>query len=254
MRQPVIPATVERARTLLGYRSHPNRESVIGRATGYSGQPWAGSFVNEVLREEGFLETSLVSTTAALGFFAARDRLFLDRPEPGDLVFYAFPSTGLFDQPHVGLVTETVHFKATGTFHAVEGETASGLNRGSQDRDGVFERERYAPDVAAFVRPRAARPVDLTGIPEDVPTLRPTNFSKRSPLRTESTVALQYALFHTTGFDRFVQGQWDSLTRSAFNQFLRTAGLYDEVGEYPTAEQLQVLADVTENRYFRSEE
>lgn len=246
------PVTVELARKLTGYRSHPNRESVFGRETGYPGQPWAGSFVHEVLREAGLLETAMISTTDALAWYMARNRVSTVDPQPGDIVFYAFPSTGEFSQPHIGVVTETDRYKTTGEFRAVEGETGSGLSRGSRDRDGVFERLRYQPDVLGFVRPREPRPVSLVGIPEDVPTVRPTNFSRRSPLRGTATTAVQFAIFDITGFNKFAQGEWDGLTRSAFGEFLRTVGLYGEVEEIPTEMQLEALADASMQRYFRT--
>lgn len=254
MKRPIDPLTIELARKLLGYRSHPMRESAFGRDVGYPGSPWSGSFIHELLREAGLLETSVISTAAALGWYAHRNRLFTEEPQPGDLVFFQFPSLPGFEQPHVGLVTETVHFKDSGTFRAIEGETASGLNRGSQDRDGVFERVRYEPDVLAFVRPREPRPLDLTGLSEDVPTLRPSNFSKRSPARETATGAVQLALFDATGAGKFVEGEWDGLTRSAFSAFLRTVGQYEPVGDLPTDWQLQLLGDLTLNRYFKTPE
>lgn len=248
------PTTVELARKLTGYRSHPNRESVFGRETGNPGLPWSGSFIHETLREAGLLETAFVSTTAALGWFVKHGRVFTEDPQPGDVVFYAFPSLNNFEQPHVGLVTETVHFKESGEFRALEGETASGLSRGNQDADGVFERTRYEPDIVGFVRPRAPRPLDLRSIPDDVITIRPTNFNKRSPARMKATIAVQLALFEATGADKFAAGEWDGLTRSAFEQFLRTVGVYEEVGDLPSDLQLYILGQATMNRYFTTPE
>lgn len=244
------PAIIELARKLTGYRSHPNRESAFGRDTGFPGQPWAGSFAHEALRESGLLETSLVSTAPALAWYLQRDRVFQENPQPGDLVFFAFTTTGVFGQPHVGLVSNVDRFKETGEFRAIEGETASGLNRGNQDSDGVFERVRYQPDVLGFVRPREPRPLDLTNVPENVPVLRPSNFSKSSPLRGTATTSVQYALFEVTGFDKFDPGVWDGLTKSAFDQFLRTVGFYDRVTDVPTAEHLEALSLATVGRYF----
>lgn len=248
------PTTVELARKLSGYRSHPNRESVFGRETGHPGEPWAGSFINETLREAGMLETSFVSTTAALGWFLKHGRVFTEDPQPGDIVFYAFPSLRGFEQPHVGLVTETVLYKESGEFRALEGETASGLSRGNQDADGLFERTRYEPDVVGFVRPREPKPLDLRNIPEDVLTVRPSNFGKRSPARHKATVAVQLALFDATGAGKFIEGEWDGLTRSAFEQFLRTVGVYEEVGDLPSDLQLYMLGQATLNRFFQTPE
>lgn len=246
------PIQIEQARKVTGYRSHPNRESAFGRDTGYPGQPWAGSYVHEVLRETGLLETAFISTASALAYFVKHNRVFTDNPQPGDVVFYAFGSTGPFGQPHVGLVTETVNFANSGEFRALEGETASGLSRGNQDRDGVFERTRFSPDVVGFVRPRAPKPQDLRNIPEpsELPTVRPSNFSTRSPARARAATAVQYALFEAIGVDNFAQGEWDGLTRSAFEAFLRTVGVYEEVGDLPSDLQLRILGESTLNRYF----
>lgn len=254
MKKTPEPQIVELARKLTGYRSHPNRESVFGRETGNPGVPWAGSFVHEALREVGMLETAFVSTTAALGWFVKHGRVFTEDPRPGDIVFFAFPSVRGFEQPHVGIVTETVHFKESGEFRTLEGETASGLSRGNQDADGVFERTRFEPDVVGFIRPREARPLDLRNIPTDVPVVRPTNFGKRSPARVKATTAVQLALFDATGAGKFAPGEWDGLTRSAFEEFLRTVGVYEEVGDLPSDVQLYLLGEATVNRFFTTPE
>ncbi len=253
---PTEPHQVELARKMLGYRSHPNRESAFGRATGYPGQPWAGSFIHEVLREAGLLETAFISTTDALSVFVKSNRVFQENPAPGDVVFYSFPSTGSFGQPHVGLVTDTAHFKESGSFRAIEGETASGLSRGSQDVDGVFERLRHRSDVIGFVRPREPRPLDLRHVvdPSVVPQVRPSNFGNRSPLRGTATTAVQFALFETTGFNQFAEGAWDAQTRSVFEQFLRSVGHYEPVGQVPTDEQLRLLGEASLNRHFTTPE
>lgn len=256
MKKTPEPTTVELARKLTGYRSHPNRESVFGRETGNPGVPWAGAFIHETLREAGLLETAFISTTAALGWFVKHGRVFTEDPRPGDIVFYTFPSVRGFEQPHVGLVTETVHYAESGEFRALEGETASGLSRGNQDADGVFERTRYEPDVLGFVRPREPRPLDLRNLPDpkELPTIRPSNFGKRSPARRRATVAVQRALFDATGAGKFAEGEWDGLTRSAFEQFLRTVGVYEEVGDVPSDLQLHILGQSTLNRYFNTPE
>lgn len=250
------PLQIDLARKLTGYRSHPNRESVFGREVGYPGQPWAGAFVHEALREAGVLETAFISTTAALAYFAKHNRVFTTDPRPGDVVFYAFGSTGPFGQPHVGLVTETVLFKEEGVFRAIEGETASGLSRGNQDSDGVFDRVRYVTDVLGFVRPKEPRPVDLRNLPDasTLPTVRPSNFGRRSPLRPTATIAVQLALFEATGASGFVEGDWDNYTRRAFEEFLRTVGVYEEVDEVPSDIQLALLGEHTLNRYFTTPE
>ena len=196
----------------------------------------------------------MISTAAALGWFAKRDRLFTTGPRPGDIVFYAFPSTGLFGQPHVGIVTETDKYKTEYTFRAIEGETASGLSRGNQDPDGVFERTRYETDVLGFVRPQQPLPEVLQNISPDVLTVRPSNFSSRSPARAQATEAVQNAIHHATGTGNFNQGVWDAQTRAAFEAFLRHVGVYEEVGDVPSDLQLQILGDTTFNRYFQTPE
>jgi len=249
-----VPVQIEQARKVLGYRSHPMRESAFGRDVKYSGQPWAGSYVHEVLREVGLLETSMISTSAALGWFAKNNRLFTSGPKPGDIVFFAFPSTGLFGQPHVGLVTETDRFKSESTFRTIEGETASGLSRGNQDPDGVFERTRYETDVLAFVRPEEPRPEVLQGLDPEVLTVRPSNFAHRSAARAAATEAVQNAIFHVLGTGNFNRGVWDAHTRAAFEAFLRYVGVYETVGDVPTDAQLQILGDTTFNRFFQTPE
>ena len=248
------PKQIEQARKVLGYRSHPNRESAFGRDVHYPGQPWAGSYVHEVLRETGLLEVGLISTAAALGWYAKHNRVFTEDPRPGDLVFFQFPSVGQFGQPHVGLVTESDKYKTESTFRTIEGETANGLNRGSQESDGVFERNRFESDVLGFVRPKEPRPEVLQGISVDVPTVRPTNFGVRSPARETATEAVQSAIFHVLGTGNFNRGVWDAHTRAAFEAFLRHVGIYEHVGDVPSDLQLQVLGDRTFNRFFQTPE
>ena len=141
-----------------GHRAQANMVSGFGEKVGYGSNPWAGSFIDVVAREAGLTTKNVpatVYTPAALAEFVKRNTLY-QRPQRGDIAFFAFPGEGartMFDMPHVGIVTETSRFAATGMFQVLEAQTSTGLPRGNQDPTGVYLRVRSSQEVIGFGRP-----------------------------------------------------------------------------------------------------
>jgi hypothetical protein len=152
---------IERARTHLGYRSRPLRDSYYGKLTGSPNQPWAGSFIQVLLAEMPEAASAYryapyhAKTSQALSFYIAHRRLHSGErraPRPGDLVFFRTDNREGFEQPHIGIVTDVTHWKTARIVRVIEGETATGLKRGPQEADGVYERSRDDWDILGFTR------------------------------------------------------------------------------------------------------
>ena len=87
-----VDALIETAREHVGYRSRAMRVNQYGQRLGLDGQPWAGIFLETVMRDAKELtQPSLVHTASALAAYARAGREFRV-PKVGDLVFYAFAS------------------------------------------------------------------------------------------------------------------------------------------------------------------
>ena len=138
----------------VGYVAQANRNSIYGQKVGLPNQTWNGAFLDVVFFEStASLDVpTFTYTPSALAYFVEKNRLY-GKPRRGDIVFYAFPTEDGLTQPHVGIVTDTSMWKVNRSFKAIEGQTDSGLPRGSRDKDGVYERIRYITDVLVFARP-----------------------------------------------------------------------------------------------------
>ena len=244
---------VEAAKLHLGYRAQVNRESYYGREANYRGEPWNGSFLNVVLQEAGMREVSTVSTISALAFYL-KNRREVTKPRAGDIVFYSFATNRAkpFEQPHVGVISDASKWKSHGMLRVIEGETGTGSARGSQEIDGVFERERSKPDILAIVRPREyTRPEPETNT-EGLPKLRPSYFASNPSTRTKATETLQTALSSATGMSGFTRGVYDQFTQSALDEFRRNRGMLGKTGK-PDDTDLEVLNRATGKSIFRIE-
>lgn len=242
------------ARAQVGYRSQPNRVNVFGRAAHYDGAPWNGSFVDRMLEEAEMREVSTVSTVAALQHYINRGRLRETRPKVGDLVFYGFATNGLypFEQPHIGIVSDVTRWNMEKIFRAIEGETATGSPKGSQEVDGVFERVRSKADVIGFVTPKHFLPPITDFEVADRPKLRPSYFTSNPATRQRATEVLQTALARATGRAAFNRGVYDEYTQGALDEFRRNRGMLGKTGK-PDDVDLQVLNRMTGKSIFRTE-
>lgn len=227
-----LPNIIEHAQTYVGMRSRAFKANGFGEKFRVSGKPWDGAYLETVLRELGYTcGVSLVSSTAALGYFNRENRIFRV-PKAGDLVFFAWSTDGDgFGPPHVGLVTDASEFKKTGLFRTVEGMIDPGTPRGHKEQDGVYERVRTVSDVLAFARPvytvipKPLAPTLTVGSEEYV---RVSDF--RLGKSNRSTVLLQTALFKTIGAYGFEKGKFDRQTQSAVLRFQRECGFMETDG------------------------
>lgn len=247
--QTLATAVIETARTHVGYRARAQKVSIYGAKYNVDGQPWAGSFIETVMRESGERgQPAFVSTTAALAEYVRLNRIY-SNPKPGDIVFFAYSTDGSFTQPHVGLVTDTEKWKSTASFKAISGQTQSGLPRGPQESDGVYERQNFASEVLAFARPKyGATPIATP--PEHVLAIHPGQFVRGKS--TNATVFIQQALFDVQGTTGFNRARYDAHTASAIAQFQRHIGYHGEFANGQLDETtLRRLALESGFRYFK---
>lgn len=239
---------METARKHIGYRSRAQKVNTYGAKLNMDGQAWAGAFLETVIRESGERGLpSFTSTTAALREFT-RSNLLFRVPRVGDIVFYAFSTDNPLGQPHVGLVTDVSRWKADGLFKAIEGQTESGLPRGPQEADGVYERIRYATDVLTFARPNYNGETGKTVHNSTAPFIRVPNVQ---PGKTgKSVVLLQQALADAVGASGMIKGKFDNATASAVAAYQRRIGYLNANG-VPDVTTLSRLAYDTRGQYFR---
>ena len=217
---------LEEARSHLGYRTRPGGLSDFGQIVGYNGHdiPWAGAFIDVIARAAEVSIPACVNTTSGLAELASSGRV-VSTPAAGDLVFYSFPTLGLWGQPHVGIVTGTVDdFRLTGRFSAIEGQTGSGLPKDIADRSGVFERTRWRHEVIAFARPDFQSRQGIA--PKNVQTGRVSiQLSRLGPRKKSSDMqTVQLALTIAAGLQSYSPGVLDNPTRDALARWQRIIG------------------------------
>jgi len=199
-------------------------------------------FLDNLLENDGTREVSFVSTTTALSYYVRKNRLKL-KPRPGDIVFYNH-SVKPFEHPHAGLVVSIDGWREARHFLAIEGETATGQPRGSQEPDGVFERHRYETDVIGFVTPRRVRKIEPQPVSEEPQNVRMSYFTSNPNTKARAVTAIQTALFHLTGQKNFAAGKLDTHTRSAFAKWDRERGIITTDGS-PQPKSLHALGEAS---------
>lgn len=221
-------ALVAQARSHVGYRGKTGIDSYYAGMVGYQGMPWNGAFIDVVFRETGTWIPACVNTTAGLSEFI-RLRRWHARPEPGDIVFYNFPTGGGangFFHGHTGIVTDVREWNKTGRILAVEGMTDAGLPKANIiSWDGVYERVRTRHEILGFGRPdyrpgRERPAVESDGLPEIKPISIPIKPGKRS----RDFELIQLALAKKCGLRNSQRGSWDGLTMTAYAQWQRMIG------------------------------
>lgn len=236
-----------------GHRAQANMVSGFGEKVGYGSNPWAGSFIDVVAREAGLTTRNvpaMVYTPAALAEFVKRNTLY-QRPQRGDIAFFAFPGEGsrtMFDMPHVGIVVETSRFASTGMVQVLEAQTSTGLPRGNQDPTGVYLRVRSAQDFIGFGRPNFGPKKTLSfsnklkvSSSDSLPTLTVAHLTTGRPNRATET--LQLALSRQVQLAGYLPGTFDAATRAALARYQRALGRVgpDATGK-PDANTLACLA------------
>lgn len=224
----------------LGYLCRPGNDSIFGRTVGYSGLPWSGSFIDVVAREAGVQLPACVYSTSGLAEFI-RQRAWRENPQPGDIVFFTFPTDDQFGMPHVGLVTHTDRWRADGYINTIEGNVNSGLAKASQTRDGVYRRLRSKHEILGFGRPGySSTPPSLTGVPEiHVGNIRPGKRNKEIEL-------VQRALVQRVGMRPAKPGMFDGRVLIAYAHYQRIIGFVgDDANGIPDIDSLQRLGRET---------
>jgi hypothetical protein len=236
-----LQAFLTEAASHLGYRSHAGRVSFYGERNGYSGQPWSGSFIDYVAKVTDVDIPSCVYPPAAAANFLRTGRLYVN-PKPGDIVFFNFSTGGHFEMPHVGIVIDVTGVTFNGSFKTIEANIDTGLAKGPQDRNGIFERTRYLTDVIAFGRPNFSRSRLKEGDPD--PSLPPVNLARVLSLKPCLDVELiQLALAEEVGLRNAKRGTYDAQTKSAFANFQRKIGYVgDDATGIPDRKSLEALA------------
>ena len=241
---PVRDRFLEEARKHLGYKCRPGGLSDFAIRTGYKGEalPWSGSFIDCVARDGELFLPACVYTPSGLGEFIADGRV-VNTPEPGDIVFYNFPTTIQFGMPHCGIVARVDEYMQTGSFTAIEAQVNSGLPRGSNDKTGVFERTRHRYDVIAFARPNfkvwpGADTKKQTGsILVKVRNAKPGK-------RHSDVEHVQAALVRMCNLKDFKTGEFDSRTTEAFMRWQRQIGyVYPDCNGVPDDSSLKILGE-----------
>ena len=219
-----LEAFIAGAKSHLGYKTRPGGQSDFAVRTGYTGHdvPWDGAFVDVVARDAGVKLPACVYTPSGLAEFSQQGRLKF-RPRPGDIVFFGFATDKDFGTPHCGIVVDTTGVRMTDRFMTVEGHVNSGLPKGSQDRDGVYLRERWIYDVIGFGRPNfKARP----GRDSDSMTVEKIiKLSNVRPTRKGHDIeTVQLALQKLVNLRGFTAGAFDSKTKDAYARWQRIIG------------------------------
>lgn len=267
MRKKRTHPAVEKATEYVGYTALPGNRSNFGPP----GTNWDGAFINEVFRGLKYDTPSHQYSASALAFYMRSSRIFRD-PKPGDIVFFAYPpgNSGALEAPHLGVISEVGSWRAHRTFKSIEGQTSTGLPKGPQEHNGVYERVRHETDVLCFVRPklkvlkvlRSAKLLTLNmrslpGSRSGVPAIRTSHLTKcTNPARAREAgpkiqksveiVQLALANHHAVRLQNADRGVFNLKTRRALSAFQRFNGHVNPDGT-PDVATLRLLADQTGN-------
>lgn len=236
---------LETARSHLGYKTRPSGANEFANRTGYYGEniPWSGAFIDCVARDSEIFLPACVYTPSGLAEFIADGRL-VTTPEPGDIVFYSFPTGAQFGMPHCGIVAWAEEFMQTGMFRAIEAQINSGLPKASTDRNGVFERVRWRHEVIAFVRPDfSRRPAKATNKMQTGNVLIKLQ-SVRPGRQNPAVQTVQDALVRLCDLRNHNAGEFDAATQQAYARWQRQIGfVYPDCTGVPDLASLRLLGE-----------
>ena len=238
---------IQEAEKYIGYTAPSQQPDMFSVSLNQPGIPWAGAFLDVVIKRSGLVSASHVLTASILARYISEDLIYKN-PRPGDIVFFQ-PSSDSniipFGQPHVGLVTDVEHFTKHGMFQCIEGQTDSGLPKGNSSKNGVYRRTRYVYEVLAFARPKlsaADSDAKLLTKEEKLPVINSSII--RPGLKHPSVVIIQLALSAVVGLRGAPRGEFDHKTRSAFANFERSLGYQgDRASGIPNPGTLRKLAE-----------
>lgn len=219
-----------------------NGRTPFGEKSGYDVN-WAGAFIDTIFHDSGMRIPSCVYSSSGLAEFIKQGRV-KNKPQPGDIVFFAFPTGDNFGVSHVGLVADTSRYKTDGLVGTIEAQINSGLPKSDPHVRGVFRRIRSQHEIIAFARPdfkKKAQPAvnkSETGL---------TLISIRPGRRNKSIGLVQLALMKVTGsLGKITVDMFDGQTQHAYARWQRQIGYAsDRATGVPDAISLQLLGEIT---------
>ena len=242
------PETViETAEAWLGFTTAGlNGRTPFGERSGYDVN-WAGSFIDAVFHDAGMRIPSCVYSSSGLAEFIKQKRV-TGRPQPGDIVFFTFPTGDTFGVGHVGLVADTSRWKSDGLVGTIEAQVNSGLPKSDPHLRGVFRRIRSRHEILAFARPDfkmkgqpGAKKPD-TGQRAGLALI-----SIRPGRRNKSIGLVQVALAQVTGsLGKITVDMFDGQTQHAYARWQRQIGYAnDKATGIPDEASLRLLGEIT---------
>jgi hypothetical protein len=190
---------------------------------------------------------SCVYSSSGLAEFIKQGRV-KNKPQPGDIVFFAFPTGDNFGVSHVGLVADTSRWKTDGLVGTIEAQVNSGLPKSDPHLRGVFRRIRSQHEIIAFARPdfkKKAQPGANKSETDQRASL--TLISIRPGRRNKSIGLVQLALMKVTGsLGKITVDMFDGQTQHAYARWQRQIGYAnDRATGVPDAISLQLLGEIT---------
>jgi hypothetical protein len=242
--KPLLASNViNQAEAWLGFTANPNGRTPFGESSGYDGTIWAGSFIDFIFHEAGLTIPSCVYPPSGLAEFNKLGRL-TQRPRPGDVVFFVFPTGETFGVSHVGLVADTSRWISDGLVGTIEGHVNSGLPKSDPHVMGVFRRVRSKHEIIGFGNPthRPGAKKSTTGqrVGLQLVSIRPGR-------RNKSIGLVQLALSKvTSGLGRFTPDLFDGSTQHAYARWQRQIGYAnDRASGVPDPASLRLLGETT---------
>lgn len=239
------PETViETAEAWLGYTTGLNGRTPFGERSSYD-LNWAGSFIDAMFHDAGVRIPSCVYSSSGLAEFIKQGRV-KNKPQPGDIVFFAFPTGDNFGVSHVGLVADTSRWKTDGLVGTIEAQVNSGLPKSDPHLRGVFRRIRSGHEIIAFARPNF----------KGQPGARKSETGQRAGLalisirpgrRNKSIGLVQLALMKVTGsLGKITVDMFDGQTQHAYARWQRQIGYAnDRATGVPDEASLRLLGEIT---------
>lgn len=135
---------IEVARAEIGNIEGPkDNQTKYGAFTKVNFQPWCGSFVMWCGNEAGVKIVNTVSTVAGSDAYKKLKTWFdndgVNKPQPGDILYFDFPEDGVNRISHVGIVVKD---NGDGTCTTIEGNTASSVKGDQRNGGEVCKKER----------------------------------------------------------------------------------------------------------------
>jgi len=240
-----LPASnvLQQAEAWLGFTANPNGRTPFGEKSGYDGTLWAGAFIDFIFHEAGLTIPSCVYPPSGLAEFVKQGRL-KQRPQPGDIAFFVFPTGETFGVSHVGLVADTSRWISDGLVGTIEGQINSGLPKSDVHVMGVYRRARSKQEIIGFGKPNH-RPASKKAPAGQRASLQLSSI--RAGKRNKSIGLVQLALSKMTGsLGRFTPDMYDGSTQHAYARWQRQIGYAnDRATGIADERSLRLLGEIT---------